>query len=240
MKRWIVNGLVSAVVTGSLVLSSATAPLRAADLGGELSYKDAPPEYRPRSVWEGLYYGVSAGYGWGESEHYYDLDDHGSAIQDLEGALASVTFGYNYQVSPMLLVGIEADAGVMDLEADDDIVFDGHLWKSQFGPFWGTLRGRAGLILNGVLLYGTGGLAFMSIDETGYGDTDGQNADNRDFRTGWTVGGGIEFALGHGVTSKIEYLHMDFDSYDGITANGEDYQFDSNVDVVRAGLSFRF
>lgn len=225
----------------SVAVLAAPTSSPAADLGGQLSTQDMADDYRPRGLWEGLYHGISGGYGWGQSDHNYERDDnHGMASREVEGALASFTLGYNFMVSPALLLGIEADAGVMDLSEDDEVIFDGHVWKTQFGPFWGTLRGRAGVVLGGILFYGTGGLAFMSIDEVGYGDADGQTAENRNLLTGWTMGGGMELALGDNVTTKIEYLHMDFGQYDGLSENQENYYFDSKVDIVRAGLNFRF
>lgn len=80
----------------------------------------------------------------------------------------------------------------------------------------------------------------MQVGEVGYGDAAGQTATNRDFRTGWVVGGGLEYAINSRMTTKIEYLHMDFGRYNGYSENQEDYYFDNTVDVVRAGVSFKF
>lgn len=214
----------------------------AADLGRPPAPIQEPPgeSWRP-SIWNGLYLGLSAGYGWGDSTHTYERgDNHGSASQSLEGALGSVTLGYNYLATPNFLVGVEADLGFMDLNADDKVIFDGHVWTSQFGGLWGTVRARAGFLLGRALIYGTGGLAFAQIDEVGYGDAAGQTAYNRDFRSGWVLGGGMEYALTSKMTAKIEYLHMDFGSYIGLSENQEAYSFDNTIDVVRAGFSFKF
>ncbi|MEO1283125.1 MAG: outer membrane beta-barrel protein [Pseudomonadota bacterium] len=215
----------------------------AADLGGSLKDPPAPIDYAPTRppIWQGTYWGASLGYGWGESEHYYDRgNNHGSAENDLEGGLASLTLGYNYLAAQGLLVGIEGDIGIMDLSADDKVIFDGHVWKSEFGSFWGTVRGRAGFLWGNTLFYGTGGWAFMEVNEVGIGDADGQTATNEDIRSGWVAGGGIEHAFSPGMTTKIEYLHMDFGSYDGLSENQEAYSFDNTVDLVRAGINFKF
>ncbi|MEL7048889.1 MAG: outer membrane beta-barrel protein, partial [Pseudomonadota bacterium] len=127
-----------------------------------------------------------------------------------------------------------------DLSADDRVIFDGHIWKSEFGSFWGTVRGRAGVLWGNTLVYGTGGWAFMEVNEVGIGDAAGQTATNEDIRSGWVVGGGIEHALSPGMTTKIEYLHMDFGTYDGLSENQEAYSFENNVDLVRAGINFKF
>lgn len=238
------EGLGKTIAAGFIAAAMlANAPASAADLGrsGSPVYQAEPDRAPIRSIWDGVYYGASIGYGWGESEHYYDRNDnHGVATQELDGALASITAGYNYRVSPAFLIGVEGDLGVMDLNADDKVIFDGHIWKSQFGPFWGTVRARAGWLWGNLLLYGTGGLAFMSVDEVGIGDADGQTADNRSVRSGWVLGGGVEYAITSRMTTKFEYLHMDFGRYDGYSENQESYYFDNRVDLVRAGLNFKF
>jgi outer membrane immunogenic protein len=225
-----------------LVLTASASPAWPADLDRPPASADEPAEPLRPPIWQGLYFGLSAGYGWGNSEHFYDRNDnHGTAQQNLDGWLGGITVGYNYLLSPNLLIGVEGDLGFMDLGADDKVIFDGHVWKSQFGGLWGTVRARAGFLWGDrTLIYGTGGVAFMQVDEVGYGDADGQTAWNTDFRTGWVVGGGIEYAISPKMTTKIEYLHMDFGRYNGFSENREDYYFDNSVDVVRAGVSFKF
>ncbi|MCB1521206.1 MAG: porin family protein [Hyphomicrobiaceae bacterium] len=223
---------------------AAGVPSQAADLNAKRTFADRDAEdYRPEapSIWRGLYWGASVGYGWGESEHYYDRNDnHGLATNDLSGGLASLTLGYNYMISPRFLVGVEGDLGFMHLSADDKVIFDGHVWKSEFGPLWGTVRARAGMLFGETLLYATGGWAITEVDEVGYGDAAGQTAYNQSVRSGWVLGAGIERAIAHGMTAKIEYLHMDFGSYEGLSENREDYAFENRIDLVRAGINFKF
>jgi outer membrane immunogenic protein len=198
-------------------------------------YDSAPP------IWQGLYWGASIGYGWGTSEQYYDrAGNHGMASTDPSGPLGALTLGYNYMWSPRMLVGIEADIGLMDVSANDEVVYDGHVYKTSFGPWWGTLRGRVGWQFNRAMLYATGGWAFMDVDEVSIGNTPGETAYNRDWRSGWVLGAGVEYALMPGVTGKVEYLHMDFGTYEGYSANREDYSFDNRVDLIRTGLNFKF
>lgn len=241
-----------ACVCCAVLATLAVEDAAAADLGGKRKRSTPPPpapqavDYVPASqpapIWQGLYWGLSAGYGWGESEQTYNRNDnHGLASTAPHGALASVTVGYNYMWSHNVLVGIEGDLGLMDISADDKIVYDGHVYKTSFGPWWGTVRGRAGYLWDSrTLFYGTAGIAFMAVDEVSIGNTPGETASNRDVRSGWVVGAGIEHAFLPGVTGKIEYLHMDFGSYDGFSANREDFSFANRIDLVRAGLNFKY
>jgi outer membrane immunogenic protein len=216
----------------------------AADLGGApartSSWEPAPQSYANPAIWTGLYGGISLGYGWGQSDLNYDRAGHGHASTDPSGALGALTLGYNYQMGSDFVVGLEADLGIMDVSADDKIVFDGHNYKSQFGPWWGTVRGRAGYAVDHTLFYGTAGVAFMETDEIAIGNTPGETAINKDLRSGWVVGGGVEHAFASNATVKLEYLHMDFGKYDGFSTNQEAFSFENTVDLVRAGVNYKF
>jgi outer membrane immunogenic protein len=235
-----VGALVSILATVTFCTNNAWAT----DLRGKeyIAPSEEAEVYQPPSpIWQGLYWGVSAGYGWGTSEQTYDRNDnHGIASTDPEGALGAFTVGYNFVPAPGFLIGAEADLGIMDISADDKEVYDGHVYRTQFGGLWGTIRARAGVILGKALIYGTGGVAFMETDEISIGNTPGETAVNDDLRSGWTVGGGIEYALMPGVTGKVEYLHMDFGTHEGLSDNREDFSFKNEVDLVRAGLNFKF
>lgn len=195
--------------------------------------------------WTGAYVGLSVGYGWGDSEHVYDRDDgaHDYPVSnDPDGYLVGFTLGYNYLLSNNILIGIEGDIGFMDVDADDKKdLWDGHIWKSQFGGTWGTLRGRLGYAWNRALIYGTAGLAFMETDQIVLGDADAtQNTYDDGVHTGWVVGGGLEYQFTDRITGKVEYLYMNFDEYDGYTNNAEHYSFDNTLELVRIGVNYRF
>lgn len=231
------------IISAGLVAAATAAP--AADKG---SWKPRQPEplpvaYEPDRLpyFQGLYWGASLGYGFGESVQNYDRNDnHGLASTEPEGVLGALTLGYNMQLGPQLMAGIEGDLGLMDVSADDKVVYDGHIYKTAFGPFWGTLRGRLGYVLGRAMVYGTGGFAFMDVDEVSIGNTPGETARNDDFRTGWVLGAGVEYALMPGVNAKLEYMHMDFGTFDGLSDNLEDFSFENRLDVIRTGLNFRF
>ena len=193
------------------------------------------------AIWTGIYAGLSGGYAWGRSEQQYDRNDnHGLASTDPQGGVMALTLGYNYNLGNGFVVGAEGDLGLMDVSADDKIVYDGHNYKTRFGPWWSTLRARAGVAVGDTLIYGTGGLALMGVDEVSIGNTPGETAINKDTRSGWVLGAGIEHMFAPGVTAKLEYLHMDFGSYEGFSDNQEDFSFDNRLDLVRVGLNYAF
>lgn len=221
----------------------------AADLSKPKKQKPPPAQYAEPAylqqslpaIWQGLYVGASVGYGWGASEQSYNRNDnHGLASTSPSGVLGSVTVGYNLIWSPNILLGVEADLGLMNVSADDKVVYDGHVYKTSFGPWWSTVRGRVGYLYGNTLVYGTGGLAIMAVDEISIGNTPGETATNKDIRTGWVLGAGIEHAITSTMSAKLEYLHMDFGTYEGFSANREDYSFTNRLDVVRVGLNMKF
>jgi outer membrane immunogenic protein len=108
----------------------------------------------------------------------------------------------------------------------------GHGWVEERMRYFGTLRARLGwLPWNPVLLYGTFGLAFAQISSsaivTQRWNVDLGRADNdtccvifnpsfataEKWRAGVTGGGGIEIALGAGLSIKGEYLYYTFGNW---------------------------
>jgi outer membrane immunogenic protein len=67
-------------------------------------------------------------------------------------------------------------------------------------------------------------------------------------RTGWVAGVGIEYALTNNWLIRAEYLHYDFDgvSFTGnrvpaLPTFGVQYNTDdTKIDVVRAGINYKF
>ena len=192
------------------------------------------------AIWTGSYAGLSGGYAWGRSELQYDRVNHGIAARNPNGALGALTVGYNYDLGNGFVIGAEGDLGIADISASDRMVFDGHIYQSRFGPWWGTIRARAGYSFGETLVFATGGAAFMGMDEVVIGNTPVETAVNRDTRSGWVAGGGIEHAFAPNMTIKAEYLHMDFGSFNGFSGNRETFSFDNKVDLVRVGLNYTF
>ena len=219
----------------------ATAAAGGAKVPREPAWTPQTSSYASPAIWSGIYLGASIGYGWGDSEQEYDRNDnHGIASTSPEGVLAALTAGYNYDAGGGIILGIEGDLGLMDLTADDKVVYDGHIYKTHFGSWWGTLRGRAGYAFDNTLVYGTAGFAFMEVDEVSIGNTPGETATNRSARTGWVLGAGVEHAFAPNASVKLEYLHMDFGRYDGLSGNQETFYFDNTVDLVRAGVNYKY
>ena len=83
--------------------------------------------------------------------------------------------------------------------------------------------------------YITGGLAVGDIKA----DARWRPARTTQTKAGWTLGGGLEFAIAGPWTAKVEYLYADLGKSTCDTClGGADVKF--NTSIVRAGVNYRF
>jgi outer membrane immunogenic protein len=228
----------------AVVASSANA----ADLRTPV-YK-APPAVAPAAYnWSGCYIGIEGGGNWGRSSSTAasgTLSGLRLTSSDLSGGLLGGTVGCNYQVSTWVF-GIEDDLSWTNKRGSaNDLPPFNVTATNEFKEKWiDTLRGRFGFAWDRALFYATGGVAFADTSLTVCGVV---CASDSRTRTGWTVGGGIEYAVWENVSLKLEYLHVDFGTAryidPPVTVPGVLNIVTRDVrltdDIVRAGLNWRF
>jgi outer membrane immunogenic protein len=185
----------------------------------------APATYVPVIVpgfsWTGIYVGINGGYNFGSVNPPFP----GAAGVNANGFLIGGTLGGNYQFGSFV-VGIEGDG---DYNSDN---------QNGFKSTWlATVRGRAGFAYDRVLFYGTGGAAFANGQLAAVAATPTAAAfpGGSATITGWTAGGGIEWAFTPNWTAKVEYLYADFPTP---SIGGNSFKFTDNI--VRAGINFKF
>lgn len=154
------------------------------------------------------------------------------------GFTAGVQLGYNYQVG-LFVLGFETDIGGVTgstRTTNGGVLSTGAFFltdqKIDNGLF-GTVRGRLGIALDRALIYGTGGFAYSSGSYAfNYADSfPAVGFASEGVKTGWVVGGGIEYGLTNNVSMKGELLYSQFGR---ITAAG------SIVDLTGTGASSTF
>lgn len=174
------NRCLAAVAVAIAMLGSA-APVAAADLSRAPVYK-APPPAAPAWSWTGFYVGVNGGYGWGtdpvsfENVNALPILFTAGAIPTAvntspAGGLAGIQLGYNWQWTPNFVLGFETDFDWADIRGSGAVAFPGSLAIDPFRTSaeqkltaFGTTRLRVGYALDHVLLYATGGLAYVCND----------------------------------------------------------------------------
>jgi len=215
---------------GATVLAGAAA---AADLGpgpAVAPYYKAPI-YAPVAYnWSGFYLGINGGGAWGRS----DWDSTGSF--NTGGGLVGGTVGYNYQIGQAVL-GVEGDIDWADINGSTSNAFCAG-GSCQTSDTWlATIRGRLGYAADRFMPYITGGAAFGDIRASNPGFPGGSVTN-----AGWTIGGGLEFAVAGHWTAKAEYLYVDLGNFTcGIACNGvagDTVSFRANI--LRGGLNYRF
>jgi outer membrane immunogenic protein len=115
--------------------------------------------------------------------------------------------------------------------------------------WFGTVRARGGVLVTPrVLFYATGGLAYGQVNSSE--TISGSPFSSSDTRVGYTVGGGIEGAIGGNWTAKLEYLFVDLGRTSGsfataIPASGggtlaSNYSSHVTDNVLRFGVNYNF
>jgi outer membrane immunogenic protein len=182
--------------------------------------------------WTGGYLGVAMGYA-----DANDAWDQGGAPGDPalspEGGSFSVYAGYGIDLAGLVL-GLEGDLSFPDLSdnATCDVLiectFDVELMTS--------LRGRAGVALGPILLYGTAGVALGYI-ATDTDELGGVSASKT--LSGYTVGVGSEIQLADSLRLGIEYRHSDYGDADvDLGAPSGNVSLETDEVRLRLGLVF--
>ena len=176
-----------------------------------------PPQPLLPCLWLGPYVGANAGFQW--TSNVGGLSP--------SGVTGGIQAGYNWQ-NGAFVYGVEADFNLSNASA--------RFADYQFSnPWFGTLRGRAGYVVNNVVfVYGTAGHAFgiSTVTFGGLSDTSGH--------AGWTIGAGAEFALtpfglGPNWSAKVEYLYLGLSKGPVLPVSSD---FPSNV--LRVGVNYHF
>jgi outer membrane immunogenic protein len=161
------------------------------------------------------------------------------------GVMGGAYAGYNYQVSPNFVVGLEGD-------------FQGnHSSASFFYPTFdvspsvqqnwlASLNGRLGIAYDRVLFYVIGGGALAQGSVTAAPGvvlfSPGLQPISRTANlSGWDIGAGVEYAFDPHWVSRLEYRFYDFGSFD--STNVGHYlplHVQTSVNTVRVGFAYLF
>ena len=244
MKNRIGRALVSGAALFALVGSA-----HAADMATKMPRK-APPMPTPAYDWSGFYLGGYYGASWSQSRASTpNLNEPGAAAGAVDvnttGLSAGITAGYNLQLAPTWLVGVEGDFGYFgggQLFED----FDDKVDAGEKNRWYATLRGRIGYVTGPSLIYVTGGVGFVHVTDTFGGDITVPLAplSRSTTTTGGVMGAGIETKLSRNWTAKTEYLYIDGGGNHTFQSNPFNSptttNFSHGYQVIKTGLNYRF
>lgn len=239
------------ILVAGIALLGTSISAQAADLSAKAPYYKAPVV--AIYDWTGFYIGVNAGGGLGRDRALHTIPGNSadSLYLQPQGGLGGGQIGYNWQTNSTflgpLVFGVEADIQAADMrDGRTSINGLGGIVASynQRLDWFGTVRGRVGLVTGPVLSYVTAGYAYGNV-RTGvteaFGGVTSAFSTNR-MEGGYVIGSGVEAALGGNWTGKIEYLNLNLGNRtDAFTALGIPQTLTSELreNIFRAGLNYR-
>lgn len=229
---------------------------------GTLTYFDCPTG-PTEQAFDGFYIGAFAGGTFGMGSDVLDVDGYnsggdiiGSPDDDL-GVMAGGVAGVMLRFGD-IVVGAEGEIGGMWHDDEDqfaDFVGDptrvGDSIASLETDFFASVTATAGFVIaEDTLLYAKGGWAGLQtevsyVDPNPTGATLDSGTEQDEFLNGYTIGGGLGFALDSTAVVRLEYNFYSFDDT-SLThvadSGGTPFQFDHEVDdevhAVKVLLTF--
>lgn len=229
--------------------------------------------------WTGLYLGASAGlrredHTWttnaflgppagpiGQWPNSQDFNDTGARVGGF--------LGYNLQIAPKFVVGVEGDFAWGSTKTSTNYVIPGAGFgifpvgslapndTSTFKTEWdASLRGRVGaLITPDTLAYLTGGVSWQRVKATATCDAttffpgicvlDSRSDTQSKTLTGWTLGAGLESVIAGAWTGRIEYRYAQYNDFNAllIPTNCCDGNLDTTISLSThtfiAGIAYK-
>ena len=221
-----------------LVAASAfvlAAPAMAADMSAR-TYK-APPAPAPLAEvynWTGFYIGGHVGGAWAGN----------NSLEPSDGRFfGGVQAGADYQFNPNWVVGIEGQYSWLANNNSGGVAFAGPGVATENTRGIGSATARLGWTWGPGLLYAKGGYAFadksLGVTVAGLPTTFATTGNSK---SGWTVGGGLEYMFAPNWSVKGEYQYYNFGSTTfttgpvGLVGN----RFRDDEHTVKVGVNYRF
>ena len=219
----------------------------------DLPSRGPPPVYLPPPpifTWSGLYIGGQIGYAWGSDP--IDVAIVGIPVASFNdnpnGVIGGAHLGYNLQIAQWVagLEGTVDGTSVTGRTSAPVVALRSGVTGSTRSIVQGSIRARLGVAFDRVLIYGTGGAAFAGFQNNySFGFPFFLAEQDSKTRTGWTVGGGLEYAVTNNWSIRAEYRYSDF-------GRSPDFPFSSKTfgtvsathhlteNQVQAGFSYKF
>ena len=165
--------------------------------------------------WSGIYLGASAGYAWGDQEwklkgaQYWGPDDGEANFKPSQFEVGG-HLGAQYQWR-WLVIGGEAGIYKGPYEKDSQTSPYSPATDEWTADIYLIAKGtfKVGLAYKRLLTYAKGGYAGALIDTKVKLNTTGYEERTIEWHNGWTVGGGIEYALTKHLIIGAEYNYID-------------------------------
>lgn len=221
------------------------------------SVKDEPVAAAPGSYFHGVYFGAHVGYGWGDSKITDNLPALGvplpalTSTHEADGFLGGLHLGARRQFGS-LVIGAELGASGSKIKGTSGNCMN---LATLLAPIASTCEtevnwmitplAKVGFAVDKVLVYAAAGWTVAGVNHShtlSFGPVALASA-RSDILDGLTLGGGVEYAIGNGLSLGLEYLYRDLESkgtgmlLGGIVTTGNR---DLELHSVTANFNIRF
>lgn len=202
---------------------------------------DPAPAFTPVIAfsWTGGYVGAEAGYNWTNARLSLPGVPTAASV-DPSGFTLGAHAGYRYQFYNNMVLGGEV-RGFANFDNRSVTGYAGAPNQTVIENNWGgDARVTLGYAFGRFMPYIAGGVALADYD--GYTTIVGGSSGFSDTRAGWTIGGGLAYAITDNLITRLDYSYSDFGSRThatpGVPGGATRVRLDTHA--LRAGLSYKF
>jgi len=239
MKRtWLSSAAVMALLTTSGSVFAADMAIR----------KAPPPLPIPIYNWTGFYIGGNLGGAWSNGTLTDNFTGAGISGNNNSGFIGGGQIGYNWQVSPNFVLGVEGMFdGASFNSSNNQVVVLGDTIHADLHTDWvSTLAARFGYAANNWLFYGKAGGGWVQNSATVSDLTRGTSVSVSNTNSGWLVGAGIEYGLTSNWTMKAEWDFLRLNSFTnnadflGPAFVGDRFSLQRDINMFTVGVNYKF
>jgi outer membrane immunogenic protein len=213
----------------------------AADLGRP---PPAPPPIMPLFYnWSGFYIGANVGGAWASGTLTDNLTG-ASFTGNHSGVIGGGTIGYNWQVAPMFVLGVEGTFDGTSIGKTSTTVGTpiGAIQGSAGTNWVSTVAARFGIAQNNWLFYGKAGGGWADNTASLTNLVTGGSVSASNTTGGWLVGGGIEYGLTNNWTIKAEYDYLGLSHWTAASPflPGDSINLARQINMFTVGVNYKF
>jgi len=224
---------------------AATLALGASAFAADMSLPVQAPPIMPPPLynWTGFYIGGNVGGAWASGTLTDNLT-FASFTANHSGVIGGATVGYNFQVAPNWVLGIEGTFdGTSIGQAGNSVATRFGTLQGNAGTNWvATVAGRLGYAANNWLFYAKGGGGWADNTASVTNWTTGASISATNTNGGWLAGGGVEYAFARNWTAKIEYDYLGLSNWTTPTpfVTGDSLTVARGINMVTVGINYKF
>jgi outer membrane immunogenic protein len=229
-------------VGATIALFVASSAAFAADLG-------RPPPPPPPPIfynWTGFYIGANIGGAWA-SGTLTDTLTGANFTGNHSGVIGGGTAGYNWQISPNFVFGIEGTFDGTSIGKTSNTVgvtINGipSVIQGSAGTNWvSTVAARFGIAQNNWLFYGKAGGGWADNTASLTNLTTGGSISTSNTKSGWLLGAGIEYGVTSNWSIKAEYDYLGLSHWTAASPLlGDSLNVARQINMFTVGANYRF